>query len=74
MESSSGQKARRPILIELLDDDVSQTRTQIVIQNDVRETDYVKNQRPEDSDQRDLDGQRVTCNNPSENPTHKKVY
>ena len=45
MESSSGQKARRPILIELLDDDVSQTRTQIVIQNDVRETDYVKNQR-----------------------------
>jgi prophage tail gpP-like protein len=45
VESSSGQKARSHILIELLDDDVSQTRTQIVIQNDVRETDYVKNQR-----------------------------
>ena len=45
MESSSSQKARSHILIELLDDDVSQTRTQIVIQNDVRETDYVKNQR-----------------------------
>lgn len=45
MESSSGQKDRSHILIELLDDDVSQTRTQIVIQNDVRETDYVKNQR-----------------------------
>lgn len=45
MESSSSQKARSHIIIELLDDDVSQTRTQIVIQNDVRETDYVKNQR-----------------------------
>lgn len=45
MESSSGQKARNHILIELLDDDVSKTRTQIVIQNDLRETDYVKNQR-----------------------------
>ena len=47
MESSSGQKARSHILIELLDtdDDVSQTRTQIVIQNNVCETDYVKNQR-----------------------------
>ena len=45
MESSSGQKDRSHILIELLDDDVSQTRTQIVIQNDLRETDYVKNQR-----------------------------
>ena len=45
MESSSGQKDRSHILIELLDDDVSQTRTQIVIQNNVRETDYVKNQR-----------------------------
>ena len=45
MESSSGQKARNHILIELLDDDVSKARTQIVIQNDLRETDYVKNQR-----------------------------
>ena len=45
MESSSGQKGRNHILIELLDDDVSKTRTQIVIQNDLRETDYVKNQR-----------------------------
>ena len=47
MESSSGQKARNHILIELLDadDDVSQIRTQVVIQNNVCETDYVKNQR-----------------------------
>ena len=45
MESSSGQKARNHILIELLDDDVSQTGTQSVIQNDLRETGYVKNQR-----------------------------
>ena len=43
MESSSDQKDQSHILIELLDDDVSQTRTQVVIQNDVRETDYVKN-------------------------------
>ena len=71
MESSSGQKARSHILIELLDtdDDVSQTRTQIVIQNDLRETDYVKNQRVKWVKKRENNGNlptyfRHTKNNP----------